>query len=71
MAVPALYRNVNAYREGLAAVREHGTYGYIDERGTVVIPAQFDWGEPFAGGMAIVYRAGKPYVIDRSGPCAF
>ena len=40
------------FSEGLARFVEDGRYGFFDVRGAVVIPATFDWVEPFAGGTA-------------------
>jgi hypothetical protein len=44
------------FSEGLARFREDGKVGFFDERGRVVLPARFDWAEPFKGGRARVCR---------------
>ncbi len=43
------------FREGLAPVRENGTWGYIDEKGKIVIAPRFVWAKPFGGGKAEVW----------------
>src|SRR6187401_3459622 len=69
--IPADYRGVGRFSEGLAAVRLRGTYGYINESGQLTIPFRFDYAEPFSGGIAIAYLKGKPYLIDKSGARLF
>lgn len=40
------------FREGLARFVEGGRFGFFDERGTVVVPAQFDFATSFDQGRA-------------------
>ncbi len=40
------------FEQGLARFREGGRVGFFDERGTVVIPARFDFVTPFSEGRA-------------------
>ena len=42
------------FREGLARFVESGKIGYFNRRGRVMIPARFDFGEPFERGKAKV-----------------
>ncbi|MBC8233220.1 WG repeat-containing protein, partial [bacterium] len=42
------------FNEGLAVARIVGTYGYIDKRGWVVIPAGYDRASSFSEGLAVV-----------------
>ncbi|MGF1528291.1 MAG: WG repeat-containing protein [Candidatus Competibacterales bacterium] len=58
-----------AFAEGLAVVREGATgrLGYIDARGTVVIPPRFSGAQPFAEGRAAVALNGRYGYIDRRG----
>jgi len=49
---------------------EHGSVGFIDPSGKVVIPPTFDFGLDFSGGLAAVRRKGKWGYVDRDGrPC--
>lgn len=44
----------DAFSEGLARFVENGKYGYFDRSCRKVIPANFDFGEPFRDGLAAV-----------------
>lgn len=50
------------FREGLAAVRVDGRWGYADADGRIVIPPQYAWAGPFANGVARVGRDGGEVV---------
>ena len=41
---PAIFENIAAFSESLAAVKKNGHWGFIDERGEVVIPISFEEG---------------------------
>ena len=47
--------------------KESGKWGYIDNAGTFVIPAQFDRAQPFSEGLAAVESGGKWGYIDKTG----
>jgi hypothetical protein len=49
------------------AERESGPWGYIDKTGSVVIPLQFEWAEPFSEGLAAVRLNKKSGFIDNTG----
>lgn len=52
----------------LARVKKGGKYGYIDNRGNEVIPAEFGYIYPFSGGgLAIFMSEGKFGYIDMQG----
>ena len=53
------YGAVGSFSEGLAPVLQNGRWGYIDESGTQVIAAQYDWAGSFAEGVAVVATAGE------------
>ena len=42
-------------------------WGYINELGEIIIPAQFDWAESFSEGLAFVKLDDEGYFIDTSG----
>ncbi len=56
---------------GRARIQQDGKYGYIDEKGCMVIPCEFDYAEPFAynGNVvtAKVRKDGKEMQIDANG----
>lgn len=69
------------FREGLATYRienpasegdwDKQLYGYVDTRGSVVIPAQYTRAQPFSDGYALVEKDSKTYLIDQEGVRAF
>src|SRR6185503_10002846 len=44
--IPAKYDTVNKFEYGLARVKLDNKWGYIDEKGKVIIPIKFFWIEP-------------------------
>lgn len=55
------------FSEGRAIAYHNGKFGFIDQTGQLVIPAQFADARPFAGGLAAVQSQEKWGYIDRSG----
>ena len=55
------------FSEGLAAVREKTTFGYIDTSGRTVIKPQFDLAGAFGGGLAPVKIGEKWGYVDTTG----
>lgn len=54
----------------IVPVKRSGKWGYINRRGTLVIPFRFDKANPFdREGRAKVEQNGKSFVIDKSGKC--
>jgi hypothetical protein len=51
------------FQEGMARYREKDKLGFIDEKGEVVILAQFEWAFPFKDGIAEVCE-GFTWVSD-------
>jgi hypothetical protein len=78
---PLDYHFVNAFSDDLAVVcmgckrdvsDEHGgwkggTWGFIDKKGKIAIPLQYEMALPFDEGEARVQLGGKWIVIDKSG----
>ncbi|MGE5386849.1 MAG: WG repeat-containing protein, partial [Betaproteobacteria bacterium] len=56
-----------SFCEGLAAVLVGKHWGFIDHRGAVVIPPQFDDVSSFEGGLSRVVKDGRGFYIDQSG----
>ena len=67
--IPFKYDDIDAFSEGLAAVRENGgdKYGYIDAKGRWVIKPAFEAAYPFADGCAVVAIGGKKGAVDKKG----
>ena len=55
------------FSEGVAAVSIGGRFGYIDERGEIVIEPRFDLAGEFAHGLAEILIGDKTGVINRKG----
>ena len=69
VVIPAIYdeTSCDCFSEGLAAVKLNDKYGYIDWKGTIVIPAVYEEANNFVNNMALVKLNGKMGCIDRSG----
>ena len=65
------YSNKSYFSEGLAVVskryKSNEKYGYIDNKGNVVIPLEFDSAEDFSEELACVKKDEKYGYIDKSG----
>ncbi len=55
------------FSDGLACVTTDKSGGYIDERGKLVIPMDFDRAYSFRGGLALVEKDGTSGYIDHQG----
>lgn len=64
------YYNYANFSEGLARVSNGTTYGYINEKGDVVIPLSYDDAGYFHEGLAYVQDNGKYGYIDKKGDVA-
>ncbi len=69
VVIPAIYdeTSCDCFSEGLAAVKLNDKYGYIDWKGTIVIPTVYEVAYSFVNNMALVKLNGKMGCIDRSG----
>ena len=65
--IPARFERGMPFSEGLAAVSVGGRFGYIDERGEIVIGPRFDLAGGFAHGLAEILVGDKTGVINRKG----
>lgn len=61
------YSNVGPFSESLAAVSKDDKWGYINQRGELVIPLQFDRAFDFMDGLAMVSTDEGWVYIDKSG----
>ena len=67
MVISARFDDAGVFREGLAAVKVGGKYGFIDPSGELVIPALYDYAFYFREGMAMVKSVGLYGYIDKTG----
>ena len=54
-------------QEGLLKTNQDGLYGFIDKKGQVIIPLQYDFAWSFDDGLAIVLQEDKRGFIDSQG----
>jgi hypothetical protein len=67
--IPFIYISVGDFSEGLAFVLkdEDGKWGFIDNRGNIVIPNIYDDEMSFSEGLASVKKDGKYGYINNQG----
>ncbi|MGY0040097.1 WG repeat-containing protein [Pedobacter sp. NJ-S-72] len=70
--IAMLFSNAGIAQDKITAAQypwlaKSGKFGYCDSAGKVVIQPQFDYGEPFKNGYAVVSKNGLEGVINRSG----
>ena len=58
---------IGNFSEGLAAFKQNGKCGYIDNKGNIVIQPKFDDIGNFSEGLAIIKQNGKHGYIDKGG----
>ncbi|MGV8982954.1 WG repeat-containing protein [Clostridium sp.] len=66
-AIKPQFDMVHSFSEGLAVVRDHGKYGFIDKTGKILIKPEYDKAYDFSDGIAKVYVDGKYRFIDKTG----
>ena len=59
--------NNNLFVDGLVLVEKDGKYGYLNQKGEVVIDFLYDGVESFYNGVAIVKVSGKYFLINKDG----
>ncbi|WP_373567640.1 WG repeat-containing protein, partial [Paenibacillus mendelii] len=52
------------FKEGYAAVKKDGKYGYIDKAGDVIVPLEYNSAGRFNDGLSIVRKDGKWGIIQ-------
>ena len=61
------YEDAAPFSEGYAAVQKNGNWGFIDEKGNVVIPLEYLSASLFVDGLAAVKKDGKAGYINKDG----
>lgn len=59
--------SIQSFNYGLAVYKQDGKYGYIDERGNIIIPSKYNYAEAFEDKFAIVKENDEYFIIDRTG----
>ena len=54
-------------QNNLYPISDHGKYGYIDQKGNIVISPDYTYAGKFFDGLAIVKKEGKKGFIDKTG----
>jgi len=68
MAVKANYDYASEFSEGLARVGKNGKYGFVDEKGKVVVPIKYVAASNFNYGLAVVKTVdNQSFFIDKTG----
>ncbi|SDM14281.1 WG containing repeat-containing protein [Paenibacillus sp. OK060] len=61
------YNDVQAFSEGLAAVKINQKWGYVSNRGDIKLPTQYEEAKPFQMGSAVIRKNGKYGLIGNRG----
>ncbi|RQO30161.1 hypothetical protein DBR32_11285 [Taibaiella sp. KBW10] len=63
----AIYKGVDPFENGFAAVSINNQYGFIDKKGRNVVPCKYSHVYEFHDGLAVVERDKKQGLIDTTG----
>lgn len=61
------YSTLSSFHDGLAAVSKDGKWGFIDKKGNLVIPLQYEMAKDISEGKAAVFKDGKWGYIEKDG----
>lgn len=67
IVIPAQYKTVSPFKEGLALVSKNNKFGYINKKGEVAVAMTYDGGLDFEQGRAIIEKSDRYGMIDRTG----
>lgn len=56
VVIPARYASVREFYDGLAGISDKGKTGFINAKGEIVVPVQYDYAGDFSKGFAIAAR---------------
>lgn len=62
-----VHEDAKNFSQGLAAVKKHGKWGDVDEKGEKVIDFNYDDASEFEDGSALVTVKVRSYYIDKKG----
>ena len=55
------------FKEGLAKIKKNGKWGFVNNKGEVIIKLNYDFVDDFSEGLAPVKQNGKYGYIDKTG----
>lgn len=55
------------FSEGLVKVKQGEKYGFINEKGEIVIAIKYDWANDFKDGTATIREGKQGYIINSKG----
>ena len=61
------YSKLSGFHDGLASVSKDGKWGFIDKKGNLVIPLQYEMTKDFSEGKAAAFKDGKWGYIEKDG----
>ncbi len=67
LQIPAIYDNVDHFKNGYARAQKDGLWGFISETGDTLIDFQYEFVEPFSNGYAPAKQDGQWILIDKKG----
>ena len=67
--VPTTYDNIDGFSDGLSRVKQDGKYGFIDRKGTIIIPINliYDDVDDFSNGLCRVKKDDRYGFINKIG----
>ena len=63
----SIYDEVEDFRNGFAAVKRNGKWGFVNEKGEEMIPCNYDYVNDFEEGFARVEIDGKWGFVNKQG----
>ncbi len=69
--IPLQFDAALSFKEGMAAVQKNGKWGFIDNKGNMVVDFVYDEVESFTNDFALVTVKTTKYYIDKTGKEAF
>ncbi|MDP8078951.1 WG repeat-containing protein [Phocoenobacter skyensis] len=64
-----IYDFVGSFHEGLAYVKKDEKWGFIDEKGNIVIPFEYEFARVYGSELLVVKKDGKLFYINKKGEC--
>lgn len=65
----AEYDEITEFVEGVAAIRKDGKWGYVSDKGTIILAPAYDIAYPFSEGMGVLASGDQTLtaIVDRTG----
>jgi hypothetical protein len=65
--VSLLFISLQSFAQYLFPIEIKGKWGYMNADGQMVLPAQYDYADDFAGDYAVVAKGNQPCIINKKG----